>query len=69
MAGLSGYLPKGRGAKKEMGRYVKVLEAMKMFLVHGTKDMLAPVNLSIPTWARAKTLMSCLDEVVLYYEE
>jgi predicted esterase len=40
--GLSGYLPKGKKIRGERESYVK--GGMKVFLGHGTKDMLVPVS-------------------------
>lgn len=42
IVGLSGYLPEGKKIRRERESYVKGL--MKVFLGHGTKDMLVPVS-------------------------
>ena len=51
VVGLSGYLPKGKGIKKGRREYAAKLESkdgserMRIFLGHGTKDMLIPVSI------------------------
>ncbi|KAH6671753.1 putative acyl-protein thioesterase 1 [Halenospora varia] len=49
VVGLSGYLPHGKQIRREREGYVRVARegerAMRMFLGHGTKDMLVPVSL------------------------
>ncbi|KAG9230867.1 putative acyl-protein thioesterase 1 [Amylocarpus encephaloides] len=44
VVGRSGYLPDGKGTRREMEGHIKVEEAMKAFLAHETKDMLVPVS-------------------------
>ena len=42
IVGLSGYLPQGKKIRRERESYVR--GQMKVFLGHGTKDMLVPVS-------------------------
>lgn len=50
VVGLSGYLPHGKGIRREREGYVSIADegerAMRVFLGHGTKDMLIPVSLT-----------------------
>ncbi|TVY80286.1 Acyl-protein thioesterase [Lachnellula suecica] len=55
VVGLSGYLPKGRRIRSERESYVK--GDMRVFLGHGTKDMLVPMRMFRDAKARvAKTV-------------
>ena len=58
LVGLSGYLPRGRQIKREREGYVHIggdgegNAKMKVFLAHGTKDMLVPMRVFRDTKAR-----------------
>ncbi|KUJ13868.1 alpha/beta-hydrolase [Mollisia scopiformis] len=54
VVGLSGYLPRGRKIMERRRKFVKQEDGkgMKVFLAHGTKDMLVPMRVFRDTKAR-----------------
>jgi len=47
VVGLSGYLPRGSKIKSARNQFIKnqTQTGMKIFLAHGTRDMLVPVRI------------------------
>ena len=65
VVGLSGYLPRGKRIKGGRAKFVKGGE-MKVFLAHGTKDMLVPMRVFRDTKVRIKSTVG--EEAVESHE-
>jgi lysophospholipase-2 len=62
VVGLSGYLPRGKKIREGMGRFAKgardgLGNEMKVFLAHGTRDMLIPMRVFRDTKARVEKIV------------
>lgn len=68
VAGLSGYLPRGKKIREARAGYVKSegREGMQVFLAHGTKDMLVPMRVFRDAKARIESTVG--KEVVESHE-
>lgn len=65
VVGLSGYLPRGKKIREDRAKFVKA-GGMKIFLAHGTKDMLVPMRVFRDTKARVESTVG--DGVVEAHE-
>jgi predicted esterase len=71
VVGLSGYLPRGGKIKAARGKFEKAGDGekgMKIFLAHGTKDMLVPMRVFRDTKARVQHTVGEGREVLECHE-
>jgi predicted esterase len=61
---LSGYLPRGPKIKAGRDKFIKEDSQTKIFLAHGTRDMLVPVSDQWRTGEEGIMLIKILDESV-----